>query len=483
MEEQSIKKEFTLGVFFIAISKYAGVLLLIVITAILARLLSPNDFGVVAIATVIIQFFSALYEAGLSTAIIQNKSFTRRDYDSIFTFSTLIGIVLAVIFVSSSDFIAQYYEDEKLSGICKWLSVIVVIGAMNVAPNAILLKEKKFKALSVRAIVAQIISGLISVYMAYVGYGLYALVASVIVSNFLIFLFSYLYYPLKLNFNFNCLKEVIFYSFFQFLSNLIAYLGRNLDKLIIGKYIGMTQLGYYEKSYKLMMMPLQNITYVITPVLHPIFSNFQNNWDSIITRYKKLLKILSYIGFPLSIFLFYSASELILVFFGNQWVDSIYTFKILSLTAGVQILNSTCGSIFQSIGYTKGLFICSFTSFIFMTLGLYVASAYFGSIEAIAYAFDITLIIGVVIVFSVLFKKLRISLKEFVVLMSGPSILSIILFAIMTAYESLVIIDNNVVSAIIKFVIIFIVTISYMLYTKVLMFSDIKKVYLKVRRR
>lgn len=483
MESPSVKKEFVLGVFFVAVSKYIGLFLQIVISAILARLVEPSDFGVVAVATIIIQFFSTLYEAGLGTAIIQNKEFQNKDYDSIFTLSTLLGIFFFLIFFFSSDFIARYYENESLSDICKWLSLTVIIGAMNVAPNSILLKDKKFKLLSIRSLVAQIFAGVVSIYMAFSGYGVYALVASVIIANVLIFGFNYALYPLKLNFRFDCIKEVLSYSLFQFLSNLIAYLSRNMDKLIIGKLLGMSPLGYYEKSYKLMMMPLQNITFVITPVLHPIFSNFQNDLNSIVQKYMKLLKTLAYIGFPLTVFLYFCAAELILVFFGSQWYDSILAFKILSLTAGIQVLNSTCGSIFQSIGSTKELFISCLLSFLFMASGLYIACVCFKTVESVAYAFDITLVIGVVIVFSILFRKLKVSIVDFLKTMSSPVILFVLLFGFMFVYSEYVVVENLILSAVLKFVIIFSLAVSYMLYVKVISFSDIKNICNKIIKR
>lgn len=115
----------------------------------------------------------------------------------------------------------------------------------------------------------------------------------------------------------------------------------------------MSPLGYYEKSYRLMLLPLQNITFVVTPVMQPIFSSFQNNLYDLAEKYKKVLHLLAYISFPLSALLYFTARELILIFFGNQWGEAIGIFQILALTVSMQILTSTAGSIYQSANADK----------------------------------------------------------------------------------------------------------------------------------
>lgn len=119
--------------------------------------------------------------------------------------------------------------------------------------------------------------------------------------------------------------------FLSVLFDILNYFSVNLDKLLINKYIGTTQLGYYDKSYKLMQMPMQNIPFIITPVMHPIFSEMQDNLGKMCIYYSKVVRFLAFIGFPLSILLFFSGEELIYIIFGGQWGASVPAFKILAL--------------------------------------------------------------------------------------------------------------------------------------------------------
>ena len=187
------------------------------------------------------------------------------------------------------------------------------------------------------------------------------------------------------------LRKIFSYSAYQFLFNVINYFSRNLDKLLIGKHMSMSDLGYYEKSYRLMMLPLQNITQVITPVMHPIFSDFQDDKAKLASSYERIVRILSFIGLPMSVLLFFTAQEVTLIIFGNQWLPSVPVFRILSLSVGVQIILSSSGSIFQAAGDTRSLFICGVFSSTLNVAGMLIGIFYFGTLTAVAnlYRIDI----------------------------------------------------------------------------------------------
>ena len=125
--------------------------------------------------------------------------------------------------------------------------------------------------------------------------------------------------PLRLRPGRKALGKVFSFSAYQFSFQLINYFSRNLDKLLMGRYMSLSQLGYYDKSYRLMMLPLQNIAYVISPVMHPIFSEMQHDLKQLGASYLKVVRLLAFIGLPLSAVLFFTAQELVLIIFGDQW--------------------------------------------------------------------------------------------------------------------------------------------------------------------
>ena len=360
----NIKQQLFSGVFYTAIAKYSGIIISLVVAGILARLLSPDDFGIVAIATVIISFFAIFTDMGLSPAIIQNKALTQDDLTNIYSFTFWTGIAVALLFFIASWPISAYYDSPILRTLCQLLSINLFFASVNIVPGALFYKNKEFKFIAIRSFVIQITAGTGAVIAALSGAGLYALLITPIVSSILIYIISFHRYPqhLRMTLGLSSIRKIFSYSVYQFLFNVICYFSRNLDKLLIGKHMGMSDLGYYEKSYRLMMLPLQNITQVVTPVMHPIFSDFQDDKMKLATSYERIIRFLAFIGLPLSVLLFFTAEEVTLIIFGNQWLPSVAVFRILALSVGIQIILSSSGSIFQAAGDTRSLFICGLFS-------------------------------------------------------------------------------------------------------------------------
>lgn len=429
----NLKKELITGILYTAVSKYSGIIITLIISGILARLLVPEDFGLVAIATVIIAFFNIFSDLGLSPAIVQHKNLDKDNLSDLFSFTLWLGIVLSSLFLILAPFIAIYYHSHILANICRLLSISLFFNTINSVPNALLYRNKEFKFIAKRNILIQIGTGIISVIAAYAGAGLYALLISPISSSIILFILTIRRYPQKIRFvtGITTIRKIFSYSVFQFLFNLINYFSRNIDKLLIGKFMGMTSLGYYEKSYRLMMLPIQNITYVITPVLHPVLSDFQNDIRFLASSYERIIRTLAFIGFPLSIFLFFTASELTLLIFGNQWVSSISIFQILSISAGIQIVMSSSGAIFQAANDTKSLFVCGLFSSILNVSGICLGLFYFKSLEAIAWCIYVTFAINFLQCYLQMYIKTfkRRMLSSFFKQLLSPFVLSIILFS------------------------------------------------------
>ncbi|MCC8187537.1 MAG: lipopolysaccharide biosynthesis protein [Bacteroides sp.] len=388
----SLRQQLLSGVFYTALAKYSGIIVSLVIAGILARLLTPDEFGIVAIATVIIAFFGIFTDMGISPAIIQNKDLSEKDLSEIFSFTLWTGLLISLLFFAASWGIAAWYNSPVLRILCQLLSVNLFFASANIVPNALFYKNKQFKFIAIRSLLIQIAGGAAAIAVALLGGGLYALIINPILSSILIFAISIRRYPQHLSptSGIQAIRKIFSYSAFQFLFNVINYFSRNLDKLLIGKYMGMSPLGYYEKSYRLMMLPLQNITQVITPVMHPIFSDYQNDLTRLASSYERILRILAYIGIPLSVLLFFTAKEITLIIFGHQWMPSVPVFRILSLSVGIQIILSSSGSIFQASGDTKSLFVSGLLSSLLNVAGMLVGIFVFGTLEAVAWSICIT---------------------------------------------------------------------------------------------
>lgn len=466
----NLKKQLFSGIAYTALEKYSNIAVQLAITAVLARLLPPADFGVVAVATVIITFFALFTDMGISTAIVQNKALTEKDISNIFSFTLWSGIILAGLFFASSWFIGNYYKSNTLIVICQLLSLNLFTSSITIVPNALFYKHKDFKYIALRGLTIQISCGILGVTAALLGAGLYALVIPPILSGILMFAISVKRYPQspQLTWGLVSIRKIFSYSAYQFMFNVTNYFSRNLDKLVIGKKLGMNQLGYYQKSYSLMMLPLQNITAVITPVIHPIFSDFQNDINKLASGYEKIIHLLAFIGLPLTVGLFFTAKELTLIFFGPQWMPSVPVFKILAISAGVQVILSSSGSIFQASGDTKSLFVCGLFSSILNVSGILFGVFYFKSVEGVAYCISTTFAINFMQcywqMYYITLKKRNILL--FFKQLISPSIISVILMIALYLINLLTSSYNIIISLLIKISVFILIYITYIQITK-----------------
>jgi len=415
MYEISIKKAALVN----AASKYLVILFGIIFNAILARIVTPNEFGVVAVMTVFTNFFGVFADMGIGTAVVQDKGLSEHDINHIFSFTLYIGMLLSIAFMGLSILISCFYKNNIYTPLGSMLCVSILFSAFNMVPNALLLKEKKFVSISIRTVLACITSSIIAIVLANSGWGCYALVMQSILNNGVIFAWNYMSTRLKFipQIDFSSIDKIKRYSGFQFLFSCVNYFSRNLDNLLVSKYMGESILGYYDKAYKLTLYPTNNLTHVITPVLHPILSDHQTNQKYIYDKYIEILKLLSLMGIFIMPVCFFCRTEIILLIFGDQWVESISCFGYLALSIWAQMLASSSGSIFQSLGNTKLLFVQGI-----ITSGLTVLCILFGVISGdilflsklVALAYNINFLIVFYILISKGFKyRFLLFLKHF----------------------------------------------------------------------
>ena len=381
MGEISIKK----AAFINAASRYSTIVLNLVFSAVLARLLTPEDYGIVAVTAVFTTFFTLFADMGIGAGVIQNKELAQDDISSIYTFTVRISFVLALAFMAFSVPMAWFYKDRVYVPVGMLLAVSLFFSAMNMVPNALLLKEKRFVAVGIRTVVACILSGGVGILFALLGFKYYALVLQNIFNAVFIFIWNYVSTRPRVVRKIckESVGKIRSYSSFLFAFNIINYFSRNSDNLLISKFMGTASLGYYDKAYKLMCYPTQNLTHVITPVLHPILSEHQNDRNYIYEKYLHIIKLLSLCGIFIMTFCFFASDEIIRIMFGERWLPAIPCFKYMSISIWAQMITSSSGSIFQSLGDSRRMFI-SGTLNAALTVAAIVLGIAEGRIEAVA---------------------------------------------------------------------------------------------------
>ena len=246
----------------------------IIITIILARLLSPDDFGILAMVTVFTNFAMIFSEMGVSSALIQKQDTHDRHYHSAFWLNILVGIGLTLIFMAASPFIAWFYKKPELTPILLVVALNFLFSSFTIIQQTILTKEMDFKSLAIRDIIAVILAGVIGIALAYHGFGVWSLVYQLIAFTIINALLLWILSPWrpKLEFSISDIKDIFHFSAHLTGFNFLNYFSRNIDQLLIGKFLGTQALGYYSLAYKIMLYPLQNISRVISKVMFPVFS-------------------------------------------------------------------------------------------------------------------------------------------------------------------------------------------------------------------
>lgn len=330
----------------------------LVVGVILARLLSPEEFGLIAMVTIFTGFASLFSELGFGAAIIQKADVEESHLSSVFWLNICSGVLLTIIFFSGSGLIADFYEEPILKPITQLLALNFSINSMAVLQNSLFTKAIDFKPISITQICSSVFSGLIAIYMAFVGFGVWSLVYrsildSIISASFFWFLSSW---KPKILFNWRKIKELMSFSINLLGERSMNYWVRSLDDLLIGRILGSSALGLYTKAYSFMLFPLKNISNVITRVMFPSLAAIKEDKERVGRAFLKITRVIALFTFPMMIGCIIVADDLVISLLGNDWVEMIPILQILSVVGLMQSIVTVVGSIFQSQGRTDKQF-------------------------------------------------------------------------------------------------------------------------------
>ena len=453
--------------FWITIDKYSGLVLSIIISMVLARLLTPDEFGLVALASVLLTFIVLLSNMGLGPAIIQAQNLTQKDINAFFTFSVTVGLVLSCVYFCLSWPIARFYNNDELVPVCQLLAISFFLGVLNNVPSSLMNKNQRFKEMAICSLSLNALTGPIAIFAAYKGLGVYSLMIAPFISSIIVFFYYRRFYPCKIDFHMSLapIKRIASFSIYEMAFELVNYFSRNLDKLIIGRWMSIRDLGYYDKSYRLMQQPQNNITAVLNPVLLPNFSQYQNDMNLMATQYLKVIAVMASISFPIGITLCLCGPEIISLMYGPQWEPAIPCFQILCLSLPCAMLTSTTGALFQACNATKYLFYVGCVNSAAVVIGFLISSYYFRTIEAVAFAWTIYSVIGTLFSFTIMFHfVLKSNIFAFIKTLIKPFCNCIIIASILYLLNNYVV-TPLIPSLILKLLSALFVTLTYMQIT------------------
>lgn len=366
------------GIKWVSLSQLSKILSQVISMVVLARLIPPSEFGVMSIAMVVVAFSSLFRDLGTSSAIIQRKHLTQELLSAIFGLNIITASLITFIIIIFSPFVASFFNESKLIYVLPILSLSFPIMGLGSVQLSLLERDSIFKPVAIIEILASFISLLLAIISAFIGFGVYSLVilniASAIISTSLLWLVNK-WRPSKEHlFNLKEIKGIFSFSGHLTLFNLINYFSRNADNIIIGKVLGTTILGAYSLAYRIMLFPLQSMTFVISRTLYPVMSRNQNDNDEIYKLYIKITNLIFFIVCPLMLGLTILREPFVILVFGEKWMLTADILLWLAPTAIIQAILSTTGSVFMAKGKTNILFLLGIIGMI-LQVGAFIIGA------------------------------------------------------------------------------------------------------------
>lgn len=324
-------------------------------TIALARLLTPDDFGLITMVAVFTGFASLLADVGLGSALIQKRDVTQEDYSTVFWTNLGLGISFTALIFIISDWIAAFYQREELSLIAKILALQFVVDAIRLVPGNQLARELHFGYVALANLLGMLCAGALAVYMALVGYGFWALawqaVANSVVTT-LVICVSCRWVP-RLAFSFDSLKGLLNFSVYVFGTQMIQYGARTVDKLVAGRYLGSDAVGILGRAQTLLQLPLKNISHVVGNVMFPALSMVQEDIAKVRRVYLRSTQAIALATFPMMLGMMAVADNFVIGVLGEQWAAMIPIIRILSIAGIASSIVTITGSVYLSQGASK----------------------------------------------------------------------------------------------------------------------------------
>jgi len=324
----------------------------------LARLLVPEDFGLIAMVLVFTGIAGLLSDVGLGSALVQRQDLDHTHFVSVFWANVCLGSVLAVILYAASAPMAEFYGRFEVEPIVKVLSLSFVIGSIALVHRQVLVKSLRFKELALADFSGMILSGVVAIFFAYRGFGFWALVFQQVIHQFATYFFVTAVSGWKptLSFRLSALNELIGFSIFVFFTRLLQYSADRLDKLITGKFLGADSVGILDKAQSMMLFPLQNISHTIANIMFPALSSLKGDIDRVKDVYLKCIEAIAFLTFPMMVGMFSVSENFVLGVLGPHWSELIPVFKILCFAGVINSIATVTGSVYLSQGASKTQF-------------------------------------------------------------------------------------------------------------------------------
>lgn len=417
-----------------------------------ARLFGPKEFGVIASIQVFVIFFQMLADVGIGPAIINEDEFGEKKRDGIFSITLILGVFLSILFYVFSYFLNYFYNEYEYQNIAIMVGIGIFFSSLSILPVTALNKDTKFLHVAAIDISAELLALLGVVFLFYQGYGVIALASRTAIQSSIKFILSWFvskYTHLgrpKFGKEMWHIKSIFSFSMYQFGFNFINYFSKNLDNILVGKYLGLSNLGVYDRAYQLMRYPLMLTSFAITPAIQPVLTKVKQEKRRVAYEHASLCSKLLLISLPIASYIYVNSYSIVIFIFGKDWVEVEPLLRIFALIIPIQTVVSVSGAFYQVMNKTKLLFIAGVISS-FNNISAIFIGIKFGSLESVATAVCISYFINFFINKAILIiycfgDEVKNFLKE---IFKSLIVLPSILIYIYISFKFDVINDSNVV--------------------------------------
>ena len=396
-------------------------------TVVLARLLTPQDYGLIAMVTAITAFIALFKDMGLSMATIQRAEINHSQVSNLFWINVGVSLVLALILAAGAPIISWFYSEPRLTWIMLVFCATFILSGLTVQHIALLRRQMSFKALATIDIGSMGIGIIVGIVLAYYGAGYWALVGLPVATTLSYAVLAWFFcgwWP-GLPVRGAGISSMVKFGGQITGFEIVNYFARNFDNILLGRFYGANVLGLYSRAYNIMMLPISQIRGPLNAVAIPALSHIQNDPIRYKRYYIKLITLIAFITMPLMVFLFVCAKQVILLLLGSQWLGAVDIFKILCINALIQPTMGTGGLVLISLGQSKRYLTVGTINSVIIVIS-FILGLHWGAI-GVAAAYTVTTYVILAPTLWYCYRRSPISITDFFSAISRPVIASIIM--------------------------------------------------------
>ena len=348
----SLKNKTITGLLWGFIDNFSNQGILFIVGIILARLLEPYEFGLIAMIMIFITLSESFINSGFSQALIQKKDCNNIDFSTVFYFNIVTAFIFIMILYFTAPFISIFFQEPQLTLIIRVIGTVLLFDALSIVQRTILTRNIDFKLQAKISIIASLLSGIIAVIMAYLGYGVWSLVVKIISQKTIntILLWQWNKWRPQAVFSSKSFSKLFPFGSKLLVRGLLETIYQNIYYLIIGKYFSAYELGYYTRADQFQKLPSSNISGVINKVSYPVLSKLQDNKMRLKSAFKKLVTSTMLISFVFMFGLAAIAEPLIISLIGEKWAPSIIYLQLLCFVGVQYPINAINLNLLQAKG-------------------------------------------------------------------------------------------------------------------------------------